>query len=294
MAESFSEQLDVFTHRATESDVLVEVCDMSRGRVRAFRGQLRGPYCQRAKTLPASFPIGRCQCDEKVSQCATLLVTEPCYWTPELPMLYDVELELELADGTTAAWRHTLGLRRWEIDGRRLFWERRRIVLRGIVAEDCTSEILPAAAEAEVALVVRDPDESFMQRASDLGVPLMADLRGYSGDLTPKLLSYAWQPSVALVLVDDRVASAHYKPHAVKIGCVFSPAYGFAAADWADVIVIELHETERPPAWAATCAKPVIAIRRGEAYAELAEARRGCDRLQAVLAPQFDLAGYFV
>ncbi len=293
MEMSFNEQLEIFTHQATDSAVLVELCDKSQGRIRAFHGELRGPHCSRARTLPASFPIGHCECDEKISQSATVLVTDPCYWTPELPMLYDVVLELELTDGTTTAWQHTLGLRRWEIHGRHLFCERKRIVLRGVVIEDCLPEILEQATAAEVALVVRNPQNEFLEQASILGVPLVIDLRDFAGRLTPKLLSYGWQPAVALVLLDDRVASTHYKPHAARIGGVLPLACGFAAADWADVIVFELDAADRPPAWAVTCAKPVIAIRRAGAYAELAEARRGCDRLQAELAPQFDLAGYF-
>ncbi|MCH7752281.1 MAG: hypothetical protein IH898_09030 [Planctomycetes bacterium] len=281
----FNEQLEIFTHRATESEVLVEMCDMSQGRIHAFQGQLRGPHCERARTLPATF---------QASHREPLLVIDPCYWTPQLPMLYDVQLALELADGTTATWKHTVGLRRWEIDGRNLLQERRRIVLRGAVTTDFRAEDLSAAVAAEVALVVRDPSEAFLQRASELGVSLVVDLRGQEGNLSSKLLSYAWQPAVALVLLDTDVASAPYKPHAVKTGCVIQPACVFAEAPWADVIAIELSETERPPDWAATCEKPVIAIRSQGAYAELAEARHGCDLLQADLAPQFSLAGYFV
>ena len=277
----FNEQLEIFTHRATESEVLVEMCDTTQGQIRAFQGQLRGPHCERAHTLPATF---------QTSHREPLLVIDPCYWTPQLPMLYDLELALELADGTTAEWKHTVGLRRWEIDGRNLLRERKRIVLRAAVTTDCRAEDLSAAVAAEVALMVRDPSEAFLQRASELGVSLVVDLRGQEGNLSSKLLSYVWQPAVALVLLDTAIP----KPHATKTASVAHPACGFAEASWADVIAIELNETERPPDWAATCEKPVIAIRRQGAYAELAEARHGCDRLQADLAPQFSLAGYFV
>ena len=62
----------------------------------------------------------------------------------------------------------------------------------------------------------------------------------------------------------------------------------------ADVIAVELAEGDRPPAWIAKVSKPVIAIRRGRVYADFFEARAACDRLQAELAPDFNLAGYFV
>lgn len=290
----FNELLDVFTHRATESEVLVEICDMSQGRIRAFQAELHGPYCERAQTLRTTFRAERCQCEEKVSHFTTLLVTDPCYWTPQLPQLYDLQLALELADGTTTEWKHTIGLRRWEIEGRNLFRERKRTVVRGVTVADLCVENLQAAVKAEVALVVRDPSKAFLQRASELGVPLVVDLRGVYSNISHKLLSYAWQPAVVLALPDLRSVDFHYQPRAVKTGCVIHAADSFDDDSWADVIVIELNEAERPPDWAATCQQPVIAIRCQEAYADLQQARRGCDRLQADLAPQFDLAGYIV
>ena len=278
---SFNEQLEIFTRRATESEVLVEIDNLSEEQIRSCRIQLIGPRCERAHTLPATF---------RASHRELLLVTDPCYWTPQLPFLYDVELVMELADGTTATWKHSVGLRRWEVDGKNLLRERRRIVLRAVAVDDFDIENLPAAVAADVALMVRDPSESFLQKASQLGVPLVVDLRGLEENLSAKLLSYTWQPSVALVLLDTDIP----KPRMIKTVSVAHPASGFAATAWADVIAIELSETERPPHWAATCEKPVIAIRRRGAYAELADARRGCDQLQADLAPQFNLAGYFV
>lgn len=277
----FNEQLEIFTHRAAESEVLVEIRDLSQGRIRSLQVQLVGPHCERAHTLPTTF---------QTSGREPLLVIDPCYWTPQLPFLYDMELAFELANGTKTTWQHTVGLRRWEIDGRNLLQERKRIVLRGAVTTDFCAEDLPAAVEAEVSLVVCDPSETFLQRASELGVPLVVDLRGHESDLSSKLVSYAWQPAVALVLLDTDPD----KPHAIKTACVTHAACGFAKASWADVIAIELNKTDQFPDWAATCEKPVIAIRRQEAYAELSQTRHGCDRLQAELAPQFDLAGYFV
>jgi Glycosyl hydrolases family 2 len=294
MPESFSEQLELFTHHATESEVVVEVRDISQGRIRSIHGQLRGPRCAKAKTLSASFAIDRCTCDAKISQSASVLVTEPCYWSPELPMLYDIELELELAGGETATWRRSLGLRQCDIHGRDLFRGRKRIVLRGAVVENASIELLARAADAELALVVRDSDTAFLQRASELGVPLAVDLRGFVGDLTPTLLRFTWQPAIELVLLSNRVTGADFKPRAVRAGSFVDAALPSAAGEGVDVLSWELGPRERLPSWAATCAKPVIAIRRAGPYADLSETRRGCDLLQAELAPEFDLAGYFV
>ena len=47
---------------------------------------------------------------------------------------------------------------------------------------------------------------------------------------------------------------------------------------WANMLAVELQADERPPAWLAACGKPVIAIRRGAAYADI---RRCAQRLRS-------------
>jgi len=290
----FDRQLDVFTHGASESEVSVAIGDMSQGEILSFEGHLNGPYCDRAHTLPASFQVSQCLCDRNVSNIVSTLITDPCYWTPQLPFLYKLELELQLADGSAETWNQTVGLRRWEIVGKNLMRERRRIVLRAVVVDSIEMEDLSTAVVSELALVVTDPHPEFLERASELGVSLVVDLRGYDGDITAKLLSCAWQPSVALVIFDASLDGPFYQPLAVRIACIADSVECLDEVSWADVVAVEIDETKRPPEWAATCEKPVIAIRRCGAYAELAEARRKCDQLQADLAPQFDLAGYIV
>jgi hypothetical protein len=303
MTPDFCEQLDVFTLAAMESEARLCLCDMSRGRIRSFHGELRGPRCAKAKTLQASFAVARCDCEADVSHSTSVLVTEPCYWTPELPMLYDLTLEIELADGAKTTCRQPIGLRRWEIHGRDFFRDGKRIVLRGAIVDDPSLESIQQAGEAEMTLLIRNSSDQVLQPASELGVPLVIDLRGCAGEFTPALLRLAWCPAVGLALLDEEPTSGFYQSPALKLGNVSDAAKpqaagaavcGLAHDHWADVIVFELAPGERPPAWAATVEKPVIAIRRGGTYPELAAARRGCDCLQAELAPEFDLAGYFV
>ena len=125
---------------------------------------------------------------------------------------------------------------------------------------------------------------------------LIADLRGIRQSLGVRLRQLAWHPSVLAVLADDAAELADAPPSLV-LGCAVTatlPAAGDVIPKWAHVIAVELSAGERPPARLAHCGKPVIAVRRGASYADVHEARAACDRLQADLAPQFDLAGYFV
>jgi len=294
---SFIEQIDPVGYSPTEHQVNFALSDRSQGRLASFCGNLIGPHCQYAKTLPATFSVPPCEGLPETSNTTQRIITDPCYWTPQLPYLYHFEGEMKLADGTVQSWSHTVGFRRWEVEGRNLRLERRRTVLRGAVAANESAVDLREAHEAEVALMVKQPSDSFLQQASECGVMVIADLRGVETELTPHLLRLAWQPSVAFALVSD-TNIGFYKPPAVILGhrvdAKSQMVSESTAHEGASVLLVELNADERPPKWLANTEKPVIAIRRDESYAKMTDARAACDRLQADLAPQLNLAGYFV
>jgi len=295
----FIEQIDPVGYSPTEHQLNFALGDMSQGRLVSFSGNLIGPHCQYARTLPATFSVPPCECLPGISNRTQRIITDPCYWTPKLPFLYNFEGEMKLADETVQSWSHTVGFRRWEVEGRNLRLERRRIVLRGAVAATESAVDLRAAHDAEVALVVKDPSDSFLQQASECGVMVIADLRSVETELTPRLLSLAWQPCVALVLVcHTHVMSGYYQPAALTIGQMVDVKTQLVPEsdeyESASVLLVELNADERPPHWLANIDKPVIVIRRGETHGDLPQSRAACDRLQADLAPEFNFAGYFV
>ncbi len=298
---SFIEQIDPVGFSPTEHQVNFALCDLSQGRLASFSGNLIGPHCSYARTLPATFSIPSCEGGSpgisNMSQ--QIAITDPCYWTPQLPYLYNFEGEMKLADGTEQSWSHTVGFRRWEVEGRNLRLERRRIVLRGAVAAAESVVDLQAARDAEVTLIVKEPSDSFLQQASESGVMVIADLRSVDTDLTPHLIKLAWQPSVALVLLSfTHNRYGFYVPHSQTLGHMVHASAQLVPEsvdyEWPSIVLVELNAGEQPPHWLAITDKPVIVIRRGEDYSDFAAARAACDHLQAELAPEFDLAGYFV
>jgi len=298
MKMSFIEQIDPAGFSPTEHQLNFVLGDRSQGRLASFRGNLIGPHCKYARTLPATFSIPPCEGLPEISNSTQRIITDPCYWTPQLPYLYNFEGEMKLADETVQPWTHTVGFRRWEVEGRNLRLERRRIVLRGAEVADESAVDLHAAHDAEVTLLVKEPSDSFLQQASEIGVMVIADLRRVETPLTPRLLSLAWQPSVAFVLVSPQKKFGFYEPPAITLGHTVDAKAPLEpesiAHEWASVLLVELNADERPPDWLANTEKPVMVIRRGEACSDFQQARSACDRLQADLAPQFDLAGYFV
>jgi hypothetical protein len=204
--------------------------------------------------------------------------------------LYDVEVELRGAKGRSSASVWPLGLRRVESRGGSLLVERRRTVLRGAALQSADEGLLRAARAAGAAIVLRHPQDAVLRQASEIGVDIVADMRGAAAHAQ----ALAWQPAVVLAIVDASQAANPWPGvaacQAVSAAEILAPTL----APWARVVAFELDPGERPPAWARDCGRPVVAIRRDQPYADMAAARAACDRLQAELAPEFDLAGYFV
>ena len=75
-----------------------------------LRGTLRGPYCQRAETLPAEIAFR--DLGPKDMGLAEAIVPDPCVWSPELPHLYQADVEARQGERVVAEYHGMIGLRR--------------------------------------------------------------------------------------------------------------------------------------------------------------------------------------
>lgn len=75
-----------------------------------LRGTVRGPFCEKGRTLPATFAFR--PTDGIQPNMAEAVVTDPCMWTPEMPHVYRVELQALDGDAVVAEFDGTIGLRR--------------------------------------------------------------------------------------------------------------------------------------------------------------------------------------
>jgi hypothetical protein len=283
--------------------VSVQLRDATESRVRVtlvasgdvdLRGEweLYGPRCEYGRTLASTFRGRATEAGD-----VEFLVTEPCYWSPAMPFLYEVRRTDFQADGET----HCFGLRQLIAHGRNLRLGGERIVLRGAACQGLDADTASRAHAAECSVALSATDEFEFSEASRLGALVLLDATRFDGDLATLLERISWQPGVAVVTLSrERLELARELPGRAA-GVLL--AQQFDSLAWGDansmasgvaVIVAMLADGERPPAWMATCGRPVVATRRGTAYADFEEARAACDSLQAELAPEFDLAGYFV
>jgi beta-galactosidase/beta-glucuronidase len=75
-----------------------------------LRGSLRGPFCDTSHTLPAEFAFRGSEAADVVQ--AEAVVPDPCLWSPELPHLYQVDVQALEGEHMIAEYHGTVGLRR--------------------------------------------------------------------------------------------------------------------------------------------------------------------------------------
>ena len=267
-------------------------------------GTLTGPRCRHATTLPTAIPLRPLTGDGRAA--ARALVTEPSFWTPELPNLYELVAEARTPAGVSAATRRLVGLRRLGVRGRSMWLDGRRWVPRGRGAANASFD--PARFRAEqLTALISDPTPEVCAAADGIGAPIVARL---SDEVDTQTLL-------------DRVAALAQHPAAVMavVPRQHVAAIGASRSTGTMLVAVEVDAAEQPPATLAAgvqClvariapgatpldawrdhapAVPIVACREGAG-----EGRRACDVLQADLAawacaggrtPTWDWAGYIV
>ena len=289
------EKLDVFFGAAT--DTLARIyARMPRPAERALilRGKVTGPQSAYAHTLPASFPLR--DMGPGLSLLAEALVPEPCFWTPDLPNLYRVEVELCKGDQTLASTSRTFGIRRLGTSGRNLIFDGKRSVLRAVTFDDVPPAPLLEWRDASAAAIVNNPSDDLCGEASRVGVLIVADLRSTSLDIADELRRLARFPAVGIAILPTQAASSD--PHGLAPNILLAQ-YASAGEKpsptmWAKLLVREAKDPSMFSECVGVGNVPVIAYRTAGPQANIAAARRLCDELQRDLAPHGDYAGYIV
>jgi hypothetical protein len=291
-----TDQLALVTIDATETGVCLRLDGTSASEKAgpfSFTGQLEGPSCQFARTLSTSYNLGRLSDGGALAE---TYIADPCYWTPALPFLYRLIGSMSTSDGSTRPVDRMVGFRRLRPERASLRLEGERVVFRGAAGAAIGVERLDEARDAGMMLIVGQSNEDLCHAADRAGVGLIVDLRNKLNLLETTLRRLAWHPSVMAVIVDTAATSSGREAGllvANGVRTATEPTFR-ESGNAPNLFVVELSPGERPPAWMASSHRPVIAVRRGAAYADLQGARAACDQLQADLAPEFNLAGYFI
>ena len=281
-------------------------------------GRVIGPRCRWAKTLPSASKLveARRGGDGK-GLLAEATVPDPCFWSDEVPMLYDVHVELRRDGELMAAERRAIGFRGIGRRGRSLFRQGKRWVPRGIHVDAVLApdrDDFEAWRAAPAVMVVESPSDAVCLAASEMGVWVVADLRGSAiaqadrtaeqassgtraASIEAELARLARHAAVFLAVLPRGVhAVAALRGCAPNVLLAERPeldAIAPVSAD-ADCVWLDASDAEAFAAVARATTLPVIAYHTNSASQSLREARRACDHLQRDLALIGDFAGYII
>lgn len=286
--------------------------DLPGGRI---AGTLSGPDCRRAATLPVTARI------QPLPEAAAggiamgrVILTEPAFWTPELPNLYRLEASVTSEAAEAVTTNHRIGLRRLGVRGRSLWLDGRRFVPRGLCAAVGRID-LEAHRQAAVSLVITEPDEDLLSRCDAEGLAVIAWLAGAESrveSICSWVTSLSRHPSAFVAILPAALTAEQLATilAATSIGRgtlqIAQAVDGTVApprpAEGVDLLAVTLPAGHVPhPAWqTAPPVLPLLACRIG-LDDEATISRKPCDDLQRDLAawatadrsqPLFDWAGY--
>jgi hypothetical protein len=255
---------------------------------------VRGPECALAHTLPAT--VRGADMGPGEGLLARVMLPDPCYWSPQLPALYHVTIELHQHGDDVEAVDRVFGLRLLGPRGKSLYLDQSRWVPRGIRHEMVEPVDLAQWRDASAVMLARDPDDALCEAASRQGVLVIALLEGDAAHIQRELARVARHAAVAVAVVGgtdlDKAALRQSAPN-VLLAPLLDPKQPARIPSWARLAMVQVDDPSTVAAFAAPLPVPVFAYRPLSSPTTLAEARQACDHLQRDLAPT-DFAGYLV
>ena len=291
-----------------------------------LEGYLSGPRSTRASTLPVRQNI-RIHSQQVVDEGTEILghsiLTEPAFWTPNVPMLYLVKCRITSSGKEVALLSQTTGLRRLGIRNHSLWLDGHRFVLRGATCSkgnNTSAEQQPAVPEGHRTAAILDlPAEIFtktnslelemdenLKTADEIGQPIIIRLHPKTrpSAISSVICRLTSHPSVFLTVIPDTLLPEVPKFSTYKGTMLFATEMSAQNAplelpNGIDLAIVRLAQTVPDSSWKTPPPYPVIAWQTG-----VPSQRQECDRLQALLAnwrtapksppSSWDWAGYLV
>jgi len=254
-------------------------------------GTLRGPMCAYSHTLPANFELVDRGPGE--SLLAAGLVPEPCLWTPEMPHVYETEIELRRGSQVIAHARRLLGIRPMGARGHDLINAGERWVLRGTKRLEPQAERLHVWHDNDLAICLEGTaaGDALCEAASRVGVFTIAQFDRWEQQSIRRVSRW---PAVGIVAVRDAATvDPTERPPNLLLAQAFAPDEPIVPRPWAQIALCEV-AGDVPKLALNACPLPVLVRRMADGALDPAAARRACDRLQRDLAAQGQFAGYLV
>lgn len=258
-------------------------------------GQVRGPRCRLAHTLPVTSPL--IDLGPGPTLLAQALIPDPVFWSPDLPAIYDVTVNLLRGTEIIATAQRQIGLRSLGVRGRNLFLNGKRWVLRGVHEYATRSSAIEQWHEVQAAYATDSFQTANLSLASECGVLAIVHVADPCNDSHQRIRQLATFPAAAIAIIDEPLP-ADFRNSEVAPNLLFAQWIDaecrWPRQSWADLLVVDVDD----PALAVEALTlgdlPVITVRNIRPAADLPAARAACDALQRDLAPLGQFAGYVV
>ncbi len=291
------EQLEIFYGDTSEakSSVYARLAVDGAASGLSLTGRVTGPECLYSRTLPSTIPLR--DLGPGPALLAEAIVPDPCFWSPEMPSLYEVFVELRRDGQVIETAVRPLSIRMFGCRGRNLFLNGRRWVCRGALLSEKLTGDLSEWRDTATAIIQPHPSDALCEASSRQGVFLVPFISGSPEAIVREVRRIARWPSVGLAMIDARSLDENEILRSalnVVLAQAFSAEQTVEPEGWANALVGYVDEPQRFARQFAECRLPVLGIRQREETTTLADARRECDRLQRDLAPFGDFAGYII
>jgi len=257
-------------------------------------GQVTGPRCFNTRTLPTTTHLFDLGAGPTLLSRALLL--DPSYWSPDLPSIYDVTIELRRGAKVLATARREIGFKPLGVRSRSFVLQGKPWVLRGVCATSSTA-LLPREWHAACATFVTDEMDARLAEASQRGAMAVVELSGEANEIISRLHILTMFPAAILAVIRGHLP----RQFAIKgvapnllLAQPLDPIREFALQPWAHAIWAESSEPNVLAELQTTTDQPIVAVRRLHSPHAVDQARAACDKLQRDLASIGQFAGYVV
>jgi hypothetical protein len=258
-------------------------------------GQVRGPRCLHAETLPMTASL--VDLGPGPTLLARAVLPEPCFWSPDLPAIYDVTVKLQRGTQIVATVRREIGLRSLGVRGSHLAFEGKHWILRGVSMASTTVKLPREWHDASAALVLNDAAPQPLGEASQWGALAVVVIAEHGEKAVSRLRELTQHPAVAIAVVAGQLPEDFKKSAVVPNLLLAEPIENDGAAPpsaWADLLLVSADDTDSLSSLSNSSQQPILVQRPLSASLELPIARLTCDELQRDLASIGQFAGYIV
>jgi len=259
----------------------------------SLSGQVRGPRCLHAQTLPQTAPLT--DMGPGPTLLARAVIPEPSFWSPDVPSIYDVTVQLHRGTQPIAAARREIGLRSLGARNRHLVLEGKTWVLRGVSDTSTTATLPRQWHESSASFITTDSSLEPLDEASQWGALAVVSIAEQGEYAVHRLRQLAEYPAATIAVLET--LPDNFKKSAVAANVLLAERMTrqrTTLSQWADLVILSTGDPDFLLTAATAIQRPVIVSRPLAHPLELPLARLQCDVLQRDLAPIGQFAGYIV